>query len=47
MRIDGRLFGLFAFDVGYAIDLDRARALTRSETRRALSRQRAAPRSLE
>lgn len=47
MRIDGRLFGLFAFDVGYAIDLDRARDLTQSQGRRGLSRQRATPRSLE
>lgn len=43
MRIVGRLFGLFAFDVGYEIDLGRARQLTTPNEAPVLERRRAAP----
>lgn len=43
MRFGGRLIGLFSFDVGYEIDLDRARQLTAPTETRALERRRAAP----
>jgi hypothetical protein len=43
VRIDGRLFGLFAFDVGYEIDLARARQLATPSAAPALEHRRAAP----
>lgn len=43
MRIRGRLFGMFAFDVGYEIDLRRARQLTTADDAPDLERRRAAP----
>lgn len=43
VRINGRLFGLFAFDVGYEIDLSRARQLTTPNEAPVLERRRAAP----
>jgi hypothetical protein len=43
MRFDGRLIGLFSFDVGYEIDLDRARQRTAPTETRVLERRRAAP----
>lgn len=46
VRVEGKLVGLFSFDVGYEIDLAEARALTdRGETGE-LERRRAAPASL-
>jgi hypothetical protein len=43
MRFTGRLIGLFSFDVGYEIDLERSRQLTAPAETRALERRRAAP----
>ncbi|MFN8545840.1 MAG: hypothetical protein U0807_16780 [Candidatus Binatia bacterium] len=43
MRLGGRLIGLFSFDVGYEIDLDRARTLTDEGDIGAIARRRAAP----
>jgi hypothetical protein len=43
MQFRGQLIGLFSFDVGYEIDLDRARQLTAQTETRALERRRAAP----
>jgi hypothetical protein len=46
VHVDGKLIGLFSFDIGYEIDLEKARALTdRGETSE-LERRRAAPASL-
>lgn len=43
MRIVGQLFGLFSFDIGYEIDLERVRALTAQGEARGMERRRAAP----
>jgi hypothetical protein len=43
VRIDGRLIGLFSFDVGYEIDLARSRQLTGHTEVGDLERRRAAP----
>jgi len=43
MRIVGQLIGLFSFDIGYEIDLDRARVLTDPGETDAQARRRAAP----
>jgi hypothetical protein len=43
VRIDGRLIGLFSLDVGYEIDLGRARQLTEHTESGDLERRRAAP----
>jgi hypothetical protein len=43
VRIAGQLIGLFSFDIGYEIDLDRARALTESGEAGEMARRRAAP----
>ncbi len=43
MRLVGQLIGLFSFDVGYEIDLERARTLTASGEMRGMERKRAAP----
>ena len=46
MRLAGQLIGLFSFDVGYEIDLERARACVATAEREALERRRPAPASL-
>lgn len=43
LRIQGRMICLFSFDVGYEIQLDRARALTAEGTTGEIERRRAAP----
>ena len=43
---EGRLIGLFSFDVGHEIDLDRARSLTAEKRSGSSERRRAAPASL-
>jgi hypothetical protein len=46
MRVVGHLVGLFSFDVGYEIDLERARACLTAAEREDLARRRPAPASL-
>jgi hypothetical protein len=46
MRIAGQLIGLFSFDIGYEIDLERGAALTAEGAPGELERRRAAPASL-
>ncbi len=46
MRLAGQLIGLFSYDVGYEIDLDRARELAAEGHPGELERRRAAPVSL-
>lgn len=43
MRIAGQLIGLFSFDIGYEIDLDRVRTLTEPGETSDMARRRAAP----
>lgn len=47
VRIAGHLIGLFSFDIGYEIDLAKARALTDRGQTGELERRRAAPASLK
>jgi hypothetical protein len=47
VRFRGQLIGLFSFDVGYEIDLDRAQALVVQGRAGALERRRAAPPHLQ
>src|SRR6185503_5373173 len=46
VRVEGKLIGLFSFDIGYEIDLAKARALTHRGETSDLERRRAAPASL-
>jgi len=43
VRIAGQLFGLFSFDIGYEIDLERVRVLAAQGEARGMERRRAAP----
>ena len=43
MRLQGRLIGLFSFDIGYEIDLERARGLVATAEKADLEKRRAAP----
>jgi hypothetical protein len=47
VRFRGQLIGLFSFDVGYEIDLDRARALVDQGRKEGMERRRAAPPHLQ
>jgi len=46
VRVNGQLVGLFSFDIGSEIDLEKARALTDRGERGEIERRRAAPASL-
>ena len=43
MRLEGQLIGLFSFDIGYEIDLERSRRLVASAEKAGLEKRRAAP----
>jgi hypothetical protein len=43
MRLEGQLIGLFSFDIGYEIDLERARGLVAPAEKAGLEKRRAAP----